>query len=95
MERPTIAIQRLTSITHNPPEDATVDATDIRAVLAYLEWLELEGVSIVHGGTGNDMRGAVISFGDISGGDIVRGRTFKGDKVGGRIIHGDKVVGDE
>ncbi len=61
------------ALIENPHAGATVDTSDIRAALDYLAWLEANG-SVVHGGTGNDMRGAVISIGDISGGDIRRNR---------------------
>ena len=84
MRRPTDAIQRLTQlIIHaiNKSHDGmSVEVSDMRAVVDYLLWLE-ENRAVVHGGTGNDMRGANVSFsGNISGGDIVRGTSSDADR---------------
>lgn len=69
MQRPIQALVRLANrAIGNEHENVTVDPSDVRSVLAYIEFLENSPVRF---GGNNDQRGASITFnGNVAGGSI-------------------------
>lgn len=70
-------MRRLAARSNGQVGNVPVDADDVREVLAYIDYLEVNPP--MHFGKGNDQRGANFVFsGNFAGGDIVGGKRDDG-----------------